>query len=100
MRQMKWFDRRFTFDESVGIFAGVVERLRGTPASPAELLERFRGERDAIVARLEALSDEEVRRSSLHPRLRVPMRALDLALFVAEHDDHHLARIGERLRSR
>ena len=32
-------------------------------------------------------------------RLRTPMRLIDLALFVAEHDDHHLARIGELLRA-
>ena len=28
-----------------------------------------------------------------HPRLGTPMRLIDLAFFVAEHDDHHLAQI-------
>jgi hypothetical protein len=37
--------------------------------------------------------------SSLHPRLQQPMRLIDHALFVAEHDDHHLARITELLPS-
>jgi len=32
--------------------------------------------------------------SALHPRLGTPLRLIDHALFVAEHDDHHLARIG------
>ena len=27
------------------------------------------------------------------PRLGTPMRLVDLAFFVAEHDDHHLAQI-------
>jgi uncharacterized damage-inducible protein DinB len=28
-----------------------------------------------------------------HPRLKIPMRLVDHLYFVAEHDDHHLARI-------
>jgi hypothetical protein len=27
------------------------------------------------------------------------MRVLDLAFFIAEHDDHHLARISELIRA-
>jgi hypothetical protein len=34
-------------------------------------------------------------RTAHHPRLDRPMRVMDLAVFVAEHDDHHLARITE-----
>ena len=33
-----------------------------------------------------------------HPRLKKEMRVLDLAFFIAEHDDHHLARISELIR--
>ena len=50
-----------------------------------------------FVARLDALTDKQVEVSALHPRLRQPMRTLDLAYFVAEHDDHHLARVTELL---
>ena len=35
----------------------------------------------------------------LDPRLRTPMRLIDLGFFVAEHDDHHLARITELLKT-
>ncbi len=63
-----------------------------------ELLGRFRGERGDFVARLEALSEDDLKRTALHPRLQEPMTAVDLAFFVAEHDDHHLARITEILR--
>jgi uncharacterized damage-inducible protein DinB len=164
MKPMKWFERSFAFDEPIGIFPGILERLRGTPArleervrgvprevlvrGPGErwsiqehighlgdleplwdrrltdilegaeimseadltnrgtheaghneaqldeLLRRFRGLRSAWVARLDALTEQDVARTSLHPRLMQPMRTLDLALFVAEHDDHHLAHIG------
>jgi len=59
--------------------------------SMEELLREFRPTRMTIVERLEALSDDEVRISALHPRLLQPMTAVDLFFFVAEHDDHHLA---------
>jgi uncharacterized damage-inducible protein DinB len=59
----------------------------------AELLREFRAARAALVLRLAQADDEVLGRSALHPRLRTPMRLVDLALFVAEHDDHHLAAI-------
>jgi uncharacterized damage-inducible protein DinB len=59
----------------------------------AEVLGGFRAARAQLVQRLEAVDDASWRRAALHPRLRVPMRLLDLSIFVAEHDDHHLATI-------
>ncbi|KPJ59731.1 MAG: hypothetical protein AMJ46_10025 [Latescibacteria bacterium DG_63] len=64
-----------------------------------EVLRSFRSAREKFVYRLERLSKSEVLASGFHPRLKKPMRALDLAYFAAEHDDHHLARITELLRS-
>ena len=58
-----------------------------------ELLEAFTLERAKLVSRMEAMSSDELRRTALHPRLRQPMTVIDLAFFVAEHDDHHLATI-------
>lgn len=63
-----------------------------------ELLQRFREQRQAFVDKLLALTDEQLERSALHPRLKTPMRIIDLAHFVAEHDDHHLARVREIVR--
>jgi hypothetical protein len=34
----------------------------------------------------------------VHPRLQQPMRVVDMAFFVAEHDDHHLARMTQLAR--
>lgn len=59
------------------------------------LLQRFREQRQQFVHRLINLDDEQLTNTSLHPRLKTPMRIIDLAYFVAEHDDHHLARIRE-----
>jgi uncharacterized damage-inducible protein DinB len=62
------------------------------------LLKDFRQIRNQTLDRLANLSEEDVFKSALHPRLNTPMRIMDLFLFVAEHDDHHLARISELLR--
>jgi len=59
------------------------------------ILERFRQERMAFVARLDSYDEALVQHTALHPRLNMPMRVIDLAFFIAEHDDHHLARITE-----
>lgn len=157
----KWFDREFSFTLPPSRFAGIVERLRGTPGrveertldmslerlvwrhenkwsiqehaghlldleplwhrraeqlfagaaelEPAELnnrktdeaqhntrartvlLTEFRNARSQFVELLERADEAMIVRSARHPRLQQPMRLLDLAFFVAEHDDHHLA---------
>jgi uncharacterized damage-inducible protein DinB len=64
----------------------------------AGLLDAFRAERAEFVRRLEEFDEETLARTSLHPRLRQPMRPADFAYFVAEHDAHHLAAISELIR--
>jgi len=61
----------------------------------AELLANFRLIRQQTLAMLEQVDEATVFKSALHPRLKTPMRTMDLFLFVADHDDHHLARITE-----
>ena len=58
-----------------------------------DLLGEFRAARAGLVATLSRADEDAIGRSALHPRLGTPMRLIDLALFVAEHDDHHLAAI-------
>jgi uncharacterized damage-inducible protein DinB len=69
-------------------------------ASMRTLLHAFRAARLAFVNRLDALPTEAFARVALHPRLQQPMRLADHLYFVAEHDDHHLARIHELLQAR
>ena len=59
------------------------------------LVSSFRARRSSWVARLDDMTDEQVIVEALHPRLGQPMRVIDLCFFVAEHDDHHLARMSE-----
>jgi uncharacterized damage-inducible protein DinB len=61
--------------------------------SAEDLLEDFSVIRNQTMAMIEDIGEEIIFRSSLHPRLKTPMRTMDLFLFVAEHDDHHLARM-------
>ncbi len=65
----------------------------------SDLLRAFRTARFTLVDRLERLSRADIERTALHPRLQQPMTVADYLFFVAEHDDHHLARITELLRS-
>ena len=163
--RMQWIKRQFSFDLPLGIYANVVERVRGTPARLEDLtrglsreiltlrdgdqwsiqeqaghlldleplgmnrlddfeagretlaaadmqnrkthegnhnvntieniLTAFRKERMEFVRRLDAYDEAFVQRTALHPRLKVKIRVIDLVFFIAEHDDHHLARISE-----
>jgi uncharacterized damage-inducible protein DinB len=65
-------------------------------ACPVEkILAEFRSARLLLVSRVGKLQDEMFARAMLHPRLKQPMRLVDHLVFVAEHDDHHLAKIWE-----
>lgn len=59
------------------------------------ILREFRKARERQVEVAIKLRAEDFARTAWHPRLQVPMRLVDHLLFIAEHDDHHLARIWE-----
>jgi uncharacterized damage-inducible protein DinB len=59
-----------------------------------ELLNEFSILRRQTLSMLDKIDEDVLFRSSLHPRLKKPMRTMDLFLFVAEHDDHHLETIS------
>jgi len=59
----------------------------------SELLRSFRNARIHFVESLRKI--EDVTRKAIHPRLNQAMRVIDMAVFVAEHDDHHLATISQ-----
>jgi uncharacterized damage-inducible protein DinB len=60
-----------------------------------EILAEFRKERMRLLDRVEDLEPARFARSIPHPRLKTPFRLVDHLYFIAEHDDHHLARIWE-----
>ena len=76
--------------------AADMKNVRTTQADfNAETVEWVLGElrrvRTAFLARLEPMDEAAVSRVAQHPRLDVPMRVCDMALFAAEHDDYHFA---------
>ncbi|MBV9226590.1 MAG: DinB family protein [Acidobacteriaceae bacterium] len=65
-------------------------------ARPLEqILAAFRAAREELLKRVEELDASLFARALPHPRLKTPMRLVDHLYFVAEHDDHHLARMWE-----
>jgi uncharacterized damage-inducible protein DinB len=65
-------------------------------ARPLEqILTDFRAARERLLKRVDELDASLFARAIPHPRLKVPMRLVDHLYFVAEHDDHHLARMWE-----
>ena len=60
-----------------------------------DVLADFRRERGRLVERVERLEEADFTRSALHPRLKTPMRLVDMLFFTASHDDYHLARVAE-----
>jgi uncharacterized damage-inducible protein DinB len=60
-----------------------------------QILADFRAAREKLLNRVDELDASLFARSIPHPRLKTPMRLVDHLYFVAEHDDHHLARIWE-----
>lgn len=59
----------------------------------ADLISSLASARQKLLDACLEIGNEAESLTALHPRLMQPMRAIDLAYFVAEHDDHHLATI-------
>jgi uncharacterized damage-inducible protein DinB len=65
-------------------------------AQPLEIiLAGFRSARAELLKHVDKVDPSLFTRAIPHPRLKTPMRLVDHLYFVAEHDDHHLARIWE-----
>ena len=62
-----------------------------------DILHEFEIQRNLLTETLRNVKEEDLLKSSLHPRLNIPMKLIDLAFFVSEHDDHHLATITQKL---
>ncbi len=75
------------------------ERANHNARALADVLAQARSVRDDLVERLERYEPDFFSRTAEHPRLRTPMRAVDMLFFQAEHDDYHLARISELIRA-
>ena len=60
-----------------------------------DLVNELKVAREEFVKRMKHLDEKTLSRSSIHPRLNQPMRPIDMAQFVLEHDEHHIETIKE-----
>jgi uncharacterized damage-inducible protein DinB len=67
--------------------------------SLTSLLKKFREAREALIKRVENFDEAMASITSLHPRLKTPMRMVDSLFFTAEHDDHELTKIRNLIKS-
>jgi hypothetical protein len=65
------------------------------PWPMGDVLEYFKRTRRENLLKYKNITEADLTKSSLHPRLNVPMTPVDLAWFDAEHDDHHMVRVNE-----
>jgi uncharacterized damage-inducible protein DinB len=65
--------------------------------SISELLEQFSSGRKKLIRKVENFDESTVSLAAFHPRLKQQMRLIDSLFFVAEHDDHELAKISKLL---
>jgi hypothetical protein len=63
----------------------------------SELLVRLKMVRENFIKRMKQLDAKVLSKSSIHPRLKQPMRPIDMAQFVLEHDEHHIQTIKEMI---
>jgi len=60
-----------------------------------ELVQQFFSARNKLITKIENINEATASITAIHPRLQKPMRLIDSLFFIAEHDDHHLAKIRE-----
>ena len=77
----------------------VFEPQNYNPWSIDSVVELFWKRRKSNLEKYSRLSPSSLSKSSLHPRLKLKMTPVDLAWFDAEHDDHHLVKMTEIIRT-
>ena len=63
-----------------------------------DLISQFKVLRENFVKRMKRLDEKVLTRNSIHPRLNQPMRPIDMAQFILEHDEHHIETIEELIK--
>ena len=63
-----------------------------------DLLKQLKEVRENFVKRMKHLDEKVLLHSAIHPRLNQPMRPIDMAQFVLEHDEHHIGTIEELIK--
>jgi hypothetical protein len=82
------------------ISSAVFELRQEYNIQPAKtVLNYFEENRITAIDHFKKLTDAELQKSGIHPRLKIPITPLGLTFFHAEHDDHHIVRINEIIKA-
>ncbi|MEY4904616.1 MAG: hypothetical protein RLZZ292_2431 [Bacteroidota bacterium] len=82
-------------DKKIVLIIDEVDKNNHNDTATKDLIGDFYDIRQKTLELLAYIDTSQVEQFGLHPRLKTPMRISDIFLFVAEHDDHHLARMTE-----
>ena len=63
-----------------------------------DLLKQLKEVREHFIKRMKHLDDKALSHSAIHPRLNQPMKPIDMAQFVLDHDEHHIGTIEELIK--
>ena len=74
------------------------EEAKHNDKNISEMLTQLKTVRENFVKRLKNLDSKILSRNSLRPRINQPMRPIDMAQFIQEHDEHHIETIKELMR--
>ncbi len=69
------------------------ENANHNDKSLKNIISELINEREKLIHNFLSLGTEALNHSSLHPRLKVKIKPVDLLFFIGEHDDHHLTTI-------
>ena len=95
-----WYDRMLQIirgEQNLKIADLTNQKTHDAPHDEAnvhDLISTFEAEREKLLTVLRNITEQDLEKYAIHPRLGTPMKLIDLAYFVAEHDDHHLAQIS------
>lgn len=59
-----------------------------------ELITEFSEKRNKLIEKLESMTEIEIYKKAIHPRLKTSISIMNLLFMVAMHDYHHLSRIN------
>jgi uncharacterized damage-inducible protein DinB len=100
IQRVKDFTEKRTVLTAADMSNAATEKADHSSRSMQELLQVFLSKRNQYIAMLRKMDTETQEFQSLHPRLQIQVRMVDMAFFAAEHDDHHLTTIREIIENR
>lgn len=78
--------------------AEAVKKANFNSRDTEDIVDDFGETREELLSLFRELKAEDLQKKAKHPTSQNAMRVIDLAYMIAEHDDHHLAKISQILK--